>query len=235
MMMALEAEVRLPLEKGEGPVGIVLCPSVCSSSSLFIRNPHNQVLQRELASQTHENVLAWAEALKNGGYPALNTLLCIGGISMAEQSHVFNKGIHLVIATPGRLIDLLEKKRFNFDSCKYLCMDEADRMIDLGFEDDVRNIMSFFKVCMSFPALRYTFIIPRPLASTADIIVLGDDAEENPRLCAPVTDPSNTRQRRSSWCRKSRRASGCRICETGGQDGVLAGVSAEDATARNHI
>ena len=48
------------------------------------------------------------------------------------------------------LIDMLEKKRFTFDNCKYLCMDEADRMIDLGFEDDVRNIMSFFKVCHCF-------------------------------------------------------------------------------------
>lgn len=41
---------------------------------------------------------------------------------------------------------MLEKKRINFDSCKYMCMDEADRMIDMGFEEDVRNIMSFFKV-----------------------------------------------------------------------------------------
>lgn len=65
---------------------------------------------------------------------------------MSEQSHVLNKGLHIVVATPGRLIDMLEKKRFGLEDCKYLCMDEADRMIDLGFEDDVRNIMSFFKV-----------------------------------------------------------------------------------------
>lgn len=65
---------------------------------------------------------------------------------MSEQSHVLNKGLHIVVATPGRLIDMLEKKRFGLDSCKFLCMDEADRMIDLGFEDDVRNIMSFFTV-----------------------------------------------------------------------------------------
>ncbi|KAI6167220.1 P-loop containing nucleoside triphosphate hydrolase protein, partial [Pisolithus thermaeus] len=128
IMMALEEEVRLPFIRGEGPVGVVLCPS------------------RELATQTYENVLAWTAALsKDGKYPRLNTLLCIGGISMGEQSHVFNKGLHIVVATPGRLIDMLEKRRFTFDNCKFLCMDEADRMIDLGFEDDVRNIMSFFK------------------------------------------------------------------------------------------
>ncbi|KAG9225966.1 hypothetical protein CCMSSC00406_0006412 [Pleurotus cornucopiae] len=128
IMMALEEEAKLPLVRGEGPVGVILCPS------------------RELANQTYENVLAWCEALaKDGRYPHLNTLLCMGGISMGEQSHVLNKGLHIVVATPGRLIDMLEKKKFTFNNCKYLCMDEADRMIDLGFEDDVRNIMSFFK------------------------------------------------------------------------------------------
>lgn len=52
----------------------------------------------------------------------------------------------MVVATPGRLIDLLNKKKINLDNCKYLCMDEADRMIDMGFEEDVRTIMSYFKV-----------------------------------------------------------------------------------------
>lgn len=130
IMFALEEECKLPFVRGEGPVGVILCPS------------------RELATQTYENVLIWTSAVtKDGRYPQLNTLLCIGGIAMGEQSHVLNKGLHIVVATPGRLIDMLEKKRFTFDNCKYLCMDEADRMIDLGFEDDVRNIMSFFKVC----------------------------------------------------------------------------------------
>ena len=129
IILALEDEARLPFVRGEGPVGVVLCPS------------------RELATQTYENVLSWTAAIsKDRKYPPLNTLLCIGGISMGEQSHVLNKGLHIVVATPGRLIDMLEKKRFGFANCKFLCMDEADRMIDLGFEDDVRNIMSFFKV-----------------------------------------------------------------------------------------
>ncbi|KAA1478752.1 P-loop containing nucleoside triphosphate hydrolase protein [Dentipellis sp. KUC8613] len=128
IMFALEEEAKLPFIRGEGPVGVILCPS------------------RELASQTYENVLRWADALASSGkYPRINALLCMGGISMGEQSHVLNKGLHIVVATPGRLIDMLEKKKFNFDSCRYMCMDEADRMIDLGFEDDVRNIMSFFK------------------------------------------------------------------------------------------
>lgn len=50
-----------------------------------------------------------------------------------------------MIATPGRLQDMLQKRKFNFNLCKYLCLDEADRMIDLGFEEDIRNVLSFFK------------------------------------------------------------------------------------------
>ncbi|KAN0062479.1 DEAD-box ATP-dependent RNA helicase 35 [Thecaphora frezii] len=127
IMFAVEEERKLPFTRGEGPVGMIICPS------------------RELARQTFESIKAIAEALVQGGYPAIGVLLCIGGISMAEQHHTMGKGFHIVVATPGRLQDMLEKKKFTLECCKYLCLDEADRMIDMGFEDDVRNIMSFFK------------------------------------------------------------------------------------------
>ena len=51
-----------------------------------------------------------------------------------------------MVATPGRLMDMLDKKMVKLGVCRYLCMDEADRMIDMGFEEDVRTIFSFFKV-----------------------------------------------------------------------------------------
>ncbi|KAI8991013.1 P-loop containing nucleoside triphosphate hydrolase protein [Mycotypha africana] len=128
VLFALEAEVRLPLVQGEGPIGMILCPS------------------RELARQTYDGLNAMSEALsKSGKYPELRSLLCIGGIDMRDQQDVLYRGFHMVVATPGRLMDMLNKKKFNLDNCKYLCMDEADRMIDMGFEDDVRTIMSFFK------------------------------------------------------------------------------------------
>ncbi|KAI9289080.1 P-loop containing nucleoside triphosphate hydrolase protein [Umbelopsis sp. AD052] len=127
LMLALEAELKLPLIRGEGPIGMIICPS------------------RELAQQTFEGLLAMSEYLVKGGFPKLRSLLCMGGINMREQQDALAQGIHMVVATPGRLQDMLKKKQFNLDSCKYLCMDEADRMVDMGFEDDVRNIMSYFK------------------------------------------------------------------------------------------
>lgn len=54
----------------------------------------------------------------------------------------------MVVATPGRLKDMLSKKRMNLDLCRYLCLDEADRMVDMGFEEDIRLILSYFKVSL---------------------------------------------------------------------------------------
>lgn len=127
VMTSLEMETRVPFTRGEGPVAMIICPS------------------RELARQTYEGCQAMCAALAaKGDYPEIRSLLCMGGINMAEQGEVMNRGVHIVVATPGRLMDMLEKRKLNLENCKYMCFDEADRMIDMGFEEDVRTIMSFF-------------------------------------------------------------------------------------------
>jgi ATP-dependent RNA helicase DDX41 len=63
-----------------------------------------------------------AEVMAKEGYPQVHALLCIGGISMADQSHILTKGFHMVVATPGRLQDMLEKKKFNLNLCKYVAL-----------------------------------------------------------------------------------------------------------------
>jgi ATP-dependent RNA helicase DDX41 len=127
VMRAMEAELRLPLTSGEGPIGLIICPS------------------RELARQTYDLVLELAKTLACSGYPELRTMLCIGGIDLQEQFPLLRRGLHMVVATPGRLQQMLNTRRFNLDLCAYFCMDEADRMVDMGFEEDVRQILSFFK------------------------------------------------------------------------------------------
>ncbi|OMJ26579.1 DEAD-box ATP-dependent RNA helicase 35 [Smittium culicis] len=127
IMISLEEETKLPLQGGEGPVGMILSPS------------------RELAQQTFNAIQEISEVLVSNKLPKIRSLLCIGGISMQDQYNTISSGFHIVVATPGRLQDMLNKKKFTLDNCKYLCMDEADRMIGMGFEDDVRNILSFFK------------------------------------------------------------------------------------------
>lgn len=111
-----------------------------------------------------------------------------------------NRGVHMVVATPGRLMDMLTKKKFNLDICKYLCMDEADRMIDMGFEEDVRNIMSYFKVSVIPNVWNFQRLIVG-IESTPNITLFCYYAEEDPRLCLICSSAATYSQRWS--CRRS--------------------------------
>lgn len=78
----------------------------------------------------------------------------VGGVDLRPQMDLVRQGVHIAVATPGRLKDLLAKKRLNLDTCSYLCLDEADRMVDLGFEDDVRDVKPIVSsCCLVFPPL----------------------------------------------------------------------------------
>lgn len=127
IMFCLEQETRLPFIKNEGPYGLIICPS------------------RELAKQTHDIITHYCACLQQCGSPEIRCCLAIGGVPVSESVEVISRGVHIMVATPGRLMDMLDKKMVRLDVCRYLCMDEADRMIDMGFEEDVRTIFSFFK------------------------------------------------------------------------------------------
>lgn len=127
IMFAVEQEVCLPFVKNEGPYGLILCPS------------------RELAKQTYEIIKYFCGYLKESGLPEIRSCLAIGGVPVTESLEIIQKGVHIMVATPGRLMDMLDKKMVTLRVCRYLCMDEADRMIDMGFEEDVRTIFSYFK------------------------------------------------------------------------------------------
>merc|ERR1719154_653718 len=126
IMFCLEQEARLPFISGEGPYGLIICPS------------------RELAKQICETIEQFTSGLKHMGLPGLRTCLAIGGVPSNEAMDVIRKGCHMMVATPGRLMDMLNKKLVTLSVCRYLCLDEADRMIDMGFEEDVRTIFSYF-------------------------------------------------------------------------------------------
>lgn len=130
LMFSLEQEYRLPLVENEGPYGLILCPS------------------RDLAEQTYKDIRKFTEALENygvNGYKIrLNVCLCIGGLSRTDPRNSMRDGCHIMVATTGRLLDNLKKRVFNLDACRYLCLDEADRMLDT-FEEDLRTVFTYFK------------------------------------------------------------------------------------------
>ncbi|ETV91768.1 hypothetical protein H310_13826 [Aphanomyces invadans] len=128
VMLALEQEKKMPIISKEGPFGVILGPS------------------RELMRQTYEIVNHFTSALFKAGFPELRSLLCMGGQDKREQlDMIFKRGVHIVVATPGRLKDFLQSKKMNLDLCQYICLDEGDRMLDLGFDEEVASIFNHFK------------------------------------------------------------------------------------------
>ncbi|GAU92292.1 hypothetical protein RvY_04392 [Ramazzottius varieornatus] len=106
-----------PVVKGDGPAILVLAPT------------------RELALQCHE------VAKQFGEYAGLRCTCVYGGAPKYPQVAELEKGVAICIATPGRLLDLLESNRTSLRRCTYAVLDEADRMLDMGFEPQIRKIM----------------------------------------------------------------------------------------------
>lgn len=98
---------------------------------------------RELAMQTHTNLLAISSAL-----PGVSSICIYGGVSKDEQKKALREGPRIVVGTPGRLLDLAGEGVLVLNSVSWLVLDEADRMLDRGFENDIREII---KLCLPLP------------------------------------------------------------------------------------
>lgn len=104
-------------QRGEGPVALILAPT------------------RELAQQIQK------VAHDFGSTTMIRNTCIFGGSPKGPQARDLERGVEIVIATPGRLIDFLEKGTTNLHRCTYLVLDEADRMLDMGFEPQIRKII----------------------------------------------------------------------------------------------
>ena len=90
---------------------------------------------RELATQIYD------ESRKFAYRSRVRPCVVYGGAQVGEQMRDLDRGCHLLVATPGRLVDMLERGKVSLEFCKYLVLDEADRMLDMGFEPQIRRIV----------------------------------------------------------------------------------------------
>jgi superfamily II DNA/RNA helicase len=124
--------------------------------------PRSLILEptRELAAQVAENFE------KYGKNHDLRMALLIGGVQMGDQVKALQEGVDVLIATPGRLMDLFERGKILLTGCDLLVIDEADRMLDMGFIPDIETI------CSKLPATRQTLLfsatMPPPIKKLAD-------------------------------------------------------------------
>jgi len=102
------------------------------------RRPHALILAptRELAGQINERFRAYGRGL------SLRTAVVFGGVGQGQQVKALAQGVDILIATPGRLLDLHGQRHVSFDEVSILVLDEADRMLDMGFIRDVRKIVA---------------------------------------------------------------------------------------------
>ena len=124
--------------------------------------PRSLILEptRELAAQVAENFE------KYGENHDLKMALLIGGVQMGDQVKALNEGVDVLIATPGRLMDLFERGKIMLNGCDLLVIDEADRMLDMGFIPDIEFI------CSKLPEQRQTMLfsatMPPPIEKLAN-------------------------------------------------------------------
>jgi ATP-dependent RNA helicase DeaD len=112
---------------------------------------------RELAMQVAQNMVQFAK------YAKLRVLAVYGGASMERQMRELSNGAQIVVGTPGRVIDLMERRMLNLSNVKVLVLDEADRMLDMGFIEDIGFILS------KAPSTRQTSLF----SATIDKTVMG--------------------------------------------------------------
>jgi ATP-dependent RNA helicase RhlE len=115
---------------------------------------------RELSSQILDSFNAY------GRHLGLRTTLAIGGVSMGKQVRDLMNGVDVLVATPGRLLDLVQSNALRLNRVEVLVLDEADRMLDMGFIDDIRRIVA------KLPAQRQTLLfsatMPKAIADLAE-------------------------------------------------------------------
>ncbi|SCW89846.1 Superfamily II DNA and RNA helicase [Sphingobium faniae] len=148
--------------------------------------PRSLILEptRELAAQVAENFE------KYGKYHKLSMALLIGGVQMGDQVKALEKGVDVLIATPGRLMDLFQRGKILLNGCSMLVIDEADRMLDMGFIPDIEEI------CTKLPAQRQTLLfsatMPAPIKKLADRFLSSPKSIE---VARPATASTNITQR----------------------------------------
>lgn len=91
---------------------------------------------RELAQQVHKVIESIGRILE------LNSVCVFGGVSIERQAKALKRGVDIIVATPGRLMDHMDRGNINFAHCNTLVLDEADRMLDMGFMPDIKEILS---------------------------------------------------------------------------------------------
>ncbi|WP_084624200.1 DEAD/DEAH box helicase [Oceanospirillum beijerinckii] len=132
---------------------------------------------RELAQQVEEDIVRYGKHL------SLTAMAMFGGVDSAPQKQRLLEGVDILVATPGRLLDMIYQKAIRFDELEYLVLDEADRMLDMGFIADIRKIIE------RLPEQKQSLLFSATL--TDDVRFLAQDFTVDPAEVSVASDQSS--------------------------------------------
>ena len=137
-----DADTLVSAQTGSGKTvafGMAIAPTLLGDNEQFSQTPSPLALvvapTRELALQVKRE-LEWLYEMTGAAFAS-----CVGGMDMREERRALQRGAHIVVGTPGRLRDHIERGSFNTTRLKAVVLDEADEMLDLGFRDDLEHIL----------------------------------------------------------------------------------------------
>ncbi len=132
-------DVLARAQTGTGKTDAFALPIVelLSRSNIKVKHPRTLILAptRELALQVGESIKAYGRRV------SIRCTVVYGGVNIAPQVDRLRRGVHILVATPGRLLDLAEHRGLNLSQIEFLVFDEADRMLDLGFNNEISQIL----------------------------------------------------------------------------------------------
>lgn len=139
VFLAQENDIMALAQTGTGKTAAFGLPLI-QNLDPSLRRPQALVLSptRELCMQIGKDLEAYSKYI-----PQLSVVPVYGGANIVAQIKDIKQGAQIIVATPGRLMDLIERKAIDLSNIKYLILDEADEMLNMGFEEDVRHILSF--------------------------------------------------------------------------------------------
>jgi len=146
---------------------------------------------RELAIQIDESFAAY------GKHTGLKHLVIFGGVSQNPQTDALKRGVDILVATPGRLLDLMNQRYVHLEHVRMLVLDEADRMLDMGFVHDVKKIIA--RVPVKRQTLFFSATMPNEIKQLADSILHNPEKVE----VTPVSSTADTIQQSLYYVEKN--------------------------------
>ena len=139
---------------------------------------------RELASQIHEHIQALAR------HTPVKSATVFGGVKPGKQEQALRSGVDIVVATPGRLLDLMQYPWAGFGNLEFLVLDEADRMLDMGFLPDIRRILA--RLPKKRQTMLFSATLPQPIVTLSRDLLTDPVRIDVERRSQPATGISQT-------------------------------------------